>query len=129
MPHLTLDYSANLSGQLDFNELCASLRDAMVETGVFPLGGVRVRAIACEHYAIADGDPAYSYIHLTCRMGAGRDETTRKAAAEAIYAAAESFIKPKIMTPFALSLELAELDPATSIKRCNTIHDHIKAKV
>ena len=31
------------------------VRKAAVETGIFPLGSIRVRAIKCEHDAIADG--------------------------------------------------------------------------
>ena len=77
---------------------------------------------------IADGDPGYGYLNMICKMGAGRDEETRKAAAEAIYAAAEAYLKPRITAPFALSLDLSELDPVTSLKRFNTIHADLKKK-
>lgn len=128
MPHLVLDYSANLEAVVDTQELCNLLRDAMVETGVFPLGGIRVRALPCTAYAIADGDPAYAYLHMTCRMGHGRDEATRLRAAEHLAGVAEAFITPKLQAPFALSLDLAELDPVTSLKPFNTIHAHLKSK-
>jgi 5-carboxymethyl-2-hydroxymuconate isomerase len=57
MPHFTIEYSANLDSRLDMAEVVEVVRRAAVETGIFPLGGIRVRAIRCEHYAIADGDP------------------------------------------------------------------------
>ena len=60
MPHFTIEYSANLDGRLDIGAVCEVVRKAAVETGIFPLGGIRVRAIRCEHYAIA-----VSYTHLT----------------------------------------------------------------
>ena len=128
MPHLILDYSANLAEAVDLQSLCNTLRDAMVETGVFPLGGIRVRALPCTIYAIADGDPAYAYLHMTLRMGHGRDEATRLRAAEQIASAAETFIMPTLKGPFALSLDLAELDPVTSLKPINSIHTHLKSK-
>lgn len=128
MPHLTVEYSANIEAEADLPAFCAAMRDAMVATGVFPLGGVRVRAFPCQTYVIADGDPRHGYMNLICRVGAGRDEATRLAAAEAIYAAAEAFLKPRVGDrPFALSLDLAELHPATSLKRWNTIHEALAA--
>lgn len=128
MPHLTLEYSANLDASVDMGAFCAAMRDAMVETGIFPLGGIRVRAFPCHTYVIADGDPAHAYLHMICRAGHGRTEEVRKAAAETIYAAAETFLKPRMTGPFALSLDFDELSPLTSIKRYNTIHAHLKAK-
>ena len=57
MPHFTIEYSANLDARVDMDEVVEVVRKAAVETGIFPLGGIRVRAIRCEHYAIADGNP------------------------------------------------------------------------
>ena len=126
MPHLTLEYSANIEADVDIAAFCAVMRDAMVETGVFPLGGIRVRAFPCHTYVIADGDPSLGYLNMICRVGAGRDEDTRLKAAERLYAAAEAYLKPIVSGPFALSLDLDELHPKTSLKRFNTIHDHLK---
>ena len=129
MPHLTVDYSANLDGDIDIAAFCAAMRDAMLASGIFPLGGIRVRALPCQAYVIADGDPAYAYLHMICRVGAGRDPDTRLAAAEAIYAAAEGFVRARLGDrPVALSLDLDELHPRTSLKRFNTVHDALAAK-
>jgi 5-carboxymethyl-2-hydroxymuconate isomerase len=129
MPHLTVEYSANLEADVDMAAFCAAMRDAMLATGIFPLGGIRVRAFPCHTYVIADGDPAYAYLNLICRIGAGRDPETQAAAAEAIYAAAEAHLKARIgERPVALSLDLDELHPRTSLKRFNTVHDALKAK-
>jgi 5-carboxymethyl-2-hydroxymuconate isomerase len=129
MPHLTVDYSANLEEDVDIAAFCAAMRDAMLATGMFPLGGIRVRAFPCHAYVIADGDPAYAYLHMTCRIGAGRDPDTRLAAAEAIYAAAEGHLRARVADrPLALSLDLDELHPRTSLKRFNSVHDRLKAR-
>ena len=128
MPHLTIEYSAILDADVDMAAFCAAMRDAMVETGIFPLGGIRVRAFPCQTYVIADGDPAHAYLHMICRVGSGRDEEVRLKAADHLYTAAEAHLKPRVSTPFALSLDLDELHPVTSLKRHNTIHEHLKAK-
>jgi 5-carboxymethyl-2-hydroxymuconate isomerase len=60
MPHFTIEYSANLDSRLDMAAVVEVVRKAAIEAGIFPLGGIRVRAIRCEHYAIAAGNPAQS---------------------------------------------------------------------
>ena len=57
---MTLEYSANLRDEGRLGELCRKLAQFMTAlrvegAAVFPAGGVRVRAIACEEYCIADG--------------------------------------------------------------------------
>ena len=129
MPHLTIEYSENIEDQAELSGLCAVMRDAMVRTGIFPLGGIRVRAFPCRTFLIADGEGDYGYLHMICRVGAGRDEATRLAAAETLYEAAETYLRPRMEhRPFALSLDLDELHPVTSLKRFNTIHSHLKAR-
>ena len=130
MPHLTVEYSANLEEDVDIAAFCAAMRDAMLATGIFPLAGIRVRAFPCHAYVVADGDPRHAYLNMICRVGAGRDTETRLAAAEAIYAAAEGHLKARVGDrPVALSLDFDELHPRTSLKRYNTIHDALKAKI
>ena len=45
MPHLTVEYSANLEGRTDLDALCAALLDTVLATGLFKVGAVRVRAL------------------------------------------------------------------------------------
>jgi 5-carboxymethyl-2-hydroxymuconate isomerase len=35
MPHLTVEYSANLESRADLDELCGALLDAVMKTGLF----------------------------------------------------------------------------------------------
>ena len=60
-------------------------------------------------------------------MGMGRDEEVRVSVTETIYAGAEDWLKQKIGNrPFALSLEILEIDSRFSQKRFNTIHGFLK---
>ncbi|MGR3760954.1 5-carboxymethyl-2-hydroxymuconate Delta-isomerase [Roseobacteraceae bacterium NS-SX3] len=126
MPHITLDYSANVEGYADIAGLCGCLRQAAAETGVFPLAGIRVRAFAASHVSIADGDPAHGYVDISVRLRAGRDLATRKRAAEAVFEAARAYLAPAMQAhSLALSLEMRDIDPALSPK-CGTIRDHMQ---
>ncbi len=118
MPHLIVEYSSNLENKVDMQTLCDVLRDAAVETGVFPLAGIRVRALKCEHYTIADSSMDAGFIDISVRLRGGRSLDARKNASELIFAAAESHLNALFTEmPFALSFEMRDIDPELSPKR------------
>ena len=128
MPHFTIEYSANLDSRLDMGKIVEAVRKAAVETGVFPLGGIRVRAIRCEHYAIADGSPHFGFLDMVLRLGEGRDLATRKKAGEHIFRALSDQLDPVFAAgQFALSFDMQINDKETSWKR-NNIHGALKAE-
>jgi 5-carboxymethyl-2-hydroxymuconate isomerase len=128
MPHFTIEYSANLDDRVDMGAVCEVVRKAAVETGVFPLGGIRVRAIRCAHYAIADGQKDYGFLDMVLRLGEGRDPATRKKAGEHIFHALSNHLDPVFAgSKFALSFDMQINDKDTSWKR-NNIHDALKVE-
>lgn len=128
MPHFTIEYSANLDDRLDIGAACEVVRKAAVETGIFPLGGIRVRAMRCEHYAIADARQDYGFLDMVLRIGEGRDLPTRKKAGEQIFQALSRHLDPVFASSkFALSFDMQINDKDTSWKR-NNIHDALKAE-
>jgi 5-carboxymethyl-2-hydroxymuconate isomerase len=126
MPHFTIEYSANLDALIDMGEVVEVVRKAAVETGIFPLGGIRVRAIKCEHYAVADGRPDFGFLDMVLRLGEGRDLPTRKKAGEHIFKALSAYLDPVFAnSKFALSFDMQINDKETSWKR-NNIHEAVK---
>ena len=128
MPHFTIEYSANLDQRLDMTEIVEVVRKAAIETGIFPLGGIRVRAIRCEDYAIADGNPDLGFLDMVLRLGEGRDLATRKKAGEHVFKALSAHLDPVFaQSKFALSFDMQINDKETSWKR-NNIHDGLKVE-
>jgi 5-carboxymethyl-2-hydroxymuconate isomerase len=128
MPHFTIEYSANLDDRVDMGKVVEIVRKAAVETGIFPLGGIRVRAIRCEHFAIADGGPQHGFLDMVLRLGEGRDLATRKKAGEHIFRALSDHLDPVFAaSQFALSFDMQINDKETTWKR-NNIHDALKAE-
>ncbi len=127
MAHFTIEYSANLEAAVDIPALCEVLRAAGAATGVLPEAGIRVRALRCDAYAIADGTlPDAGFIDISVRLRAGRSLDDRKAATARIFAAAEGFLEPLFAErPFALSFEMRDIDPELSPKR-GSIRDFMK---
>jgi 5-carboxymethyl-2-hydroxymuconate isomerase len=128
MPHFTIEYSANLDGRVDMGTVVELVRKTAVETGIFPLGGIRVRAIKCEHYAIADGRGNFSFLDMVLRLGEGRDLATRQKAGEHIFKALSAYLDPVFAnSKFALSFDMQINDKETSWKR-NNIHEALKVE-
>jgi 5-carboxymethyl-2-hydroxymuconate isomerase len=126
MPHFTIEYSANLDQRLDMTAIVEVVRKAAIETGIFPIGGTRVRAIRCEHFAIADGNPEHGFIALLLRIGEGRDLPTRQKAGEHVFKALSSYLDPVFAkSTFALSFDIQINDKDMSWKR-NNIHEALQ---
>lgn len=133
MPHLTLEYSNNLADEDSIALLCRELARSLDaqregEQRVFPLGGIRVRALRCDAFCIADGrieDAAF--LHGNLKIGAGRSEAAKQAAGDALF----DIIKQHFADAFdrqglALSLEINEFSEAGTWKH-NNLHARLKA--
>ncbi|MGG7568016.1 5-carboxymethyl-2-hydroxymuconate Delta-isomerase [Rhodovulum sp. DZ06] len=125
MPHMDITHSRNLGEEIDLQALCDAVARAMEETGMFPLGGIRVRAIACDAYRIADGHADNMFADFVLRVGQGRPPEARKAAAQHVWDAACAHLAPLFDRPhFALSFEMREIDADFSWKK-NSIHPRV----
>ncbi|MFL9960636.1 5-carboxymethyl-2-hydroxymuconate Delta-isomerase [Paraburkholderia sediminicola] len=132
MPHLTLEYSANLADAQRIGQLCDKLAQCLDarrenEQKVYPLGGIRVRAVRCEQYRVADGRPDAAFLHANLKIGAGRSDAVKKATGDALFA----LIKQHFAAEFeqqglALSLEINEFSEAGTWKH-NNLHARLKA--
>lgn len=128
MPHMSIEYSANLDAAVDMPDLCALIARTILETGLFEPGAVRVRAFRAAAYAIADQLPENGFIDLNFRIGGGRSAEEKRRAGEAIFAAVADHLAALFATPhFALSLEIREIDAGLSWKK-NAIHPRLRSK-
>lgn len=129
MPHFTIEYSANLDEKVDIGGLCQLIHGKMLETGLFEKGAIRVRAIRCDAYAIADKLPENSFIDMSLRIGVGRGQAEKKGAGETIFEAASAYLSDLLERPhFALSLEIREIAKDLSWKR-NAMHPRLRKQV
>ena len=128
MAHIVIEYSANLSGQLDLPHFLRAVHEAALATGVFPIGGIRTRAYEARHYVIADGHPDNAFVHIGLRVGHGRDVDTCKRACEAIFAAAVRELEGLYeRLPLGIALEMQEIDPVLTFKK-NNLHEYVKRR-
>jgi 5-carboxymethyl-2-hydroxymuconate isomerase len=127
MPHLVLQHSSNID-MAQLKSACDALHEVMVGTGIFPLGGIRVRAVPASIYAVADKHPQNAFVDMVLRMAKGRTDAQKKNAGEMLMGRAEDIFASELASPhFALSLEIIEIDDVFSWKT-NSIHSRLKAQ-
>lgn len=125
MPHIIVEHTARLLQSRDMQAFADALRDVAIETGVFPLAGVRVRLHAADLEAVADGHPDNAYVAIMVRIGAGRDVETQKRAGQALFDAATRFFESEMaLGHFMISLDIQVNEPAVSFK-ANSIRDRL----
>lgn len=120
MPHQIVEYSANLEGVIDVRALVDCLHAAALETGIFPLAGLRTRAVRRDVYRIADGHPDNAFVHVLLRIRYGRSLADRERAADEISKALFAFLDDvSASRPLAISLDIQDIDPHTNRKHNN----------
>jgi len=125
MPHISIEYSANLEERTDIQALCEVLRSEAAGIDAFPTPGIRVRALRANHYSIADGDPKHAFVDISIRLRAGRPQDVKESAVKRLFEAAKTFLEPVLETSsLALSLEMRDIDPDLSPKT-GTIREHL----
>ncbi len=128
MAHIVIEYSANLRGQFDLDGFLRAVHGAALGTGVFPVGGIRTRAYEAQHYVIADAHPDNAFVHISLKVGHGRDIATRKQACEAIFETACKQLAPLYeRLPLGIALEMQEIDPVLTFKK-NNLHEYVKQR-
>ena len=128
MSHMTLEYSSNLRAAGRFDELCRKLAQFMTGLevegkAIFPAGGVRVRAIPCEEYCIADGSLAdAAFVHAVLKIGAGRSEAVQSATKAGLFGIMKAHFADQYQKQgLALSLEFVEFGENGTLKH-NNLH-------
>ena len=128
MPHIVIEYSANVAEQHDIDGLVAAVHHAAIDHGLPPVDGLRTRAAQRDHYLIADGSEpnTLAFIAIAVRIGPGRDPEVKRSFIETVLDAAESHLAG---TPLAIawSIELNEIDPEFRINR-NHVRQYLNAR-
>ena len=119
MPHLKIEYTANLDAHADVAGLCKTLSHTLVTLAdgagkpVFPLYGTRVLAYPATQYAVADGEQARAFVYMNMRITAGRSAALVQTIGDAVLAAAKAHLAPAIdKLPLRLTLHIDETPPA-----------------
>ncbi|MFC5520290.1 5-carboxymethyl-2-hydroxymuconate Delta-isomerase [Polaromonas jejuensis] len=131
MPHLNIQYTANLDALTDMSALCRGLAATLValrnddNDPLFPVAGTRVMAWPAPHFAVADGQPDRAFIYLNLRITPGRSDALKKRAGDAVLASASAHLAPVFARhAIGLTLQIDEGAPVYEGKR-NNLAEHL----
>ncbi|KXB29860.1 MULTISPECIES: 5-carboxymethyl-2-hydroxymuconate Delta-isomerase [Dechloromonas] len=128
MPHLIYEYTDNLDpAEADIKGLLKKSNQVLIDQGgVFPIGGIRSRAIRLNDYCVADGTVDDAFVHATLKIGGGRSEEAKKKAGDELFKMiSEHFAAIYQKRTLALSMEIVEFSEAGTWKQ-NNIHARYK---
>lgn len=125
MPHAWIEVSANIAKEPEVGRLAQTIYDSALTTGLFPIGGIRVRFQEIAQVIVGDGHPDNAFVHVVLRIGAGRPLATKKAAADEIFAQLKDLMAPlAARKPLAVAFEVQEMSEDLNYK-FNNLHEKI----
>ena len=108
MPHLTLEYTANL--EFDAQALFARMHSELVATGAVNLKGLKSRAVRRDVYRIADGDPDYAFVQVSLLIKEGRPPEVQSEFAQRILAVLKETFGHRLEDGYlSLSVDIKEM--------------------
>ena len=127
MAHLIVEYSDNLNPGANIGELLKKANQTLIaQQGVFPVGGIRSRAIALKDYCVADGEDDYAFVHLTLKVGFGRSEEVKQKFCNELFDMVKAHFAQQFAERYlAISMEMSEFSEQGTWKH-NNIHAKFK---
>ena len=118
MPHLTLEYTANLD--VDVQPLLARMHAELVATGAINLKGLKSRAVRHSDYRIADGNPDYAFVHVNLLIREGRPLEVQKEIAQRVMALLKETFGHRFENGYlSLSVDIKEMREGVAV----TLHN------
>jgi 5-carboxymethyl-2-hydroxymuconate isomerase len=129
VPHIMVEYSANLDEAIPIDALVRDVHRAVLATGTFKLGAVRTRAARRDIFVVADGDPQNAFINVIARIGRGRELEKRRGLADAIMAVLDRQTATLAQSRgLALSVYVEEIDEDGALRK-NNLHARMEQRV
>ena len=129
LPHFIVEYTDNIKDEVNIATFFEEIHKVLIARDtIFPIGGIRSRAIEVHDYRMADGTEDDAFVHAVLKIGAGRSAEIKKEVGDALFEVMKEHFSLLMSSRFlALSLELIELSEAGSYKQ-NNIHSRFKKK-
>ncbi|GGF09880.1 5-carboxymethyl-2-hydroxymuconate isomerase [Aliidongia dinghuensis] len=117
MPHLIVEYSANLADVVSIPALLETVHQTAAASGLFEVWAIRSRAVVRELAITGDGNPENGFVLVTVRLKAGRPKAVQEALGKALLdAASDSLAAVFKARSIILNVEVHEI-PELSFRR------------
>ena len=115
MPHLTLEYTANLDA-FDPSAVLDSLNRTMADSGLFDEADIKSRALGLEAFRVGTAATPRAFVHAKLSLMPGRSLEAKKQLSASLLAALSPRVKAAPGTELQLCVELFEIDQSTYAK-------------
>lgn len=122
MPHLIIEYSANVRSLVSPAELVKIGHKVMIESGLFSIPDIKSRAYAAEDYLVGEKGNDGSFVHVTVYQLEGRSTQQKQDLSEALRDA----LKVPLEKVDQLSIDIRELAKDTYRKYVGGVIKPIK---
>lgn len=111
MPHVIIEHSEDVAGQIGIDELLGAVHDATMRSGLFPEYDIKTRAIAYQYHRT--GQTRDSFVHVAVHLLDGRNDEQKSALSDVILAAIEPLL-PRVAS---VGVEITDIHRASYRKR------------
>lgn len=118
MPQLTLEYTDNL--EFDVQTVLAQLHSELAATGAINLKGLKSRAVRLSEYRIADGNPAFAFVHVGLLIREGRPVDVQNDASQRVMKVLEETFGKRFESSYlSLSVDIKEMRDGIALTHHN----------
>ncbi len=86
MPHIQIEYTANLEEAVIAGRLVETIHQAAVDSGIFPVWGIRNFARAVPYYRVCNGAAGNGFVQITVCIAPGRNLALRQRITRELFA-------------------------------------------
>ena len=120
MPHIQIDYTANLADAVIEARLVDRVHQAAVDSGIFPVWGIRTFAQAMSECRVGNGEAGNGFVNVTVRIAPGRSLTLRQRIRQELFDAMLQAMGPLFEHHrLGCQLEVTEFDAEVSVYHNN----------
>ena len=111
MPHVIIEHSEDVAGQIAIDDLIGAVHDAAMSSGLFPEYDIKTRAMAYKYHRT--GQTRDSFLHVAVHLLDGRSDEQKCALSETILGA----IEPLLPEVASVGVEIIDIHRASYRKR------------
>jgi 5-carboxymethyl-2-hydroxymuconate isomerase len=110
MPHLTLEYTNNVSAEINVHELLTAFHGILADVAGIRIENCKSRAIPLDDYLVGAGSPKGAFVHLEVRLFKGRSETLkREIGSRFLKLLGEYFVTPLAESELQITVQIVEM--------------------
>jgi 5-carboxymethyl-2-hydroxymuconate isomerase len=109
MPHVTLEYSKNLTN-LDVKSMLLKLNQALLDTGEFRDIDIKARALPLDYVQVGLSSDSHGFIHVEVKFYKGRTNEVKRRIAQMCFQALRGNYKPLPKMTVQMDVETIEID-------------------